>query len=110
MPAAIPNRVFRRFEFDSRDASVQRSRIGILLLLLMLAASAYAQTEQVSLPQNPGSVPSGPATKEVVRLTLRNAISMGIRYNLGSIESGENTRIARGQRLRALSSLLPQVS
>jgi outer membrane protein TolC len=78
-------------------------------MFLMLALSAYAQTTQ-SVPGNPGSVPSGPATKEVVQLTLRNAVSMGIRYNLGSIESGENSRIARGQRMRALSALLPQVS
>ena len=34
---------------------------------------------------------------------------MALRYNLGSIESSENTRAARGQRLRALSALLPQV-
>jgi outer membrane protein TolC len=35
---------------------------------------------------------------------------MALRYNLGAIESGENTQITRGQRLVALSSLLPQVS
>jgi outer membrane protein TolC len=35
---------------------------------------------------------------------------MALRYNLGGIESSENTRAARGQRLVALSSLLPQVS
>jgi outer membrane protein TolC len=57
-----------------------------------------------------GSVPSGPATGEVVQLTLRDAIKQGLRYNLGTIESGENARIARGQRLLALSKLLPQVS
>jgi outer membrane protein TolC len=57
-----------------------------------------------------GSVPSGPATGEVVQLTLRDAIKQGVRYNLATIESGENARIARGQRLVALSRLLPQVS
>src|SRR5271156_2996260 len=40
-----------------------------------------------------GSVPSGPATSEVLRLTLRDAIDRALKYNLGSIESGENTRI-----------------
>jgi outer membrane protein TolC len=35
---------------------------------------------------------------------------MALQYNLGGIESGENARAARGQRLVALSSLLPQVS
>ncbi|HEY1939143.1 MAG TPA: TolC family protein [Candidatus Angelobacter sp.] len=69
---------------------------------------AAAQTNQPSA--NFGSVPSGKATSEVLHLTLSDAISRAIRYNLGQIESGENARIARGQRLRALSALLPQVN
>jgi outer membrane protein TolC len=56
-----------------------------------------------------GSVPSGPASNEVLRLTLRDAINMALRYNLGAVESGQNVQIARGQRLLALSRLLPQV-
>jgi len=67
----------------------------------------YAQA-----PAQPGlaSVPSGPATNQVLQLTLREAMNMAIRYNLGGIESAENTRIVRGERLRALSSLMPQLS
>jgi outer membrane protein TolC/anti-anti-sigma regulatory factor len=57
-----------------------------------------------------GSVPSGPASDELVQLTLSDAIKMALRYNLGAIESGQNAQIARGQRLLALSNLLPQVS
>lgn len=57
-----------------------------------------------------GSVPSGPASDQVLRLSLRDAINMALRYNLGVIESGENTQIARGQRLLALRNLLPRVS
>src|SRR6202040_1730321 len=57
-----------------------------------------------------GSVPSGPASNEVLRLTLRDAITGSLRYNLATIESGQNAQIARGQRLLALSNLLPQVS
>jgi outer membrane protein TolC len=57
-----------------------------------------------------GSVPSGPASNEALRLTLRDAITRALRYNLATIESGENARIARGERLIALSKLLPQVS
>jgi outer membrane protein TolC len=56
-----------------------------------------------------GSVPSGPATSDVLHLTLRDAITQALRYNLATLESGENTRIARGQRLIALSQLLPQI-
>jgi outer membrane protein TolC len=45
-----------------------------------------------------------------LRLTLRDAIARALRYNLATIESGQNAQIARGQRLLALSKLLPQVS
>jgi len=57
-----------------------------------------------------GSVPSGAPTNELLHLTLRDAITRALRYNLATIETGENARIARGQRLLALSKLLPQVS
>ena len=76
--------------------------------LVSVTMVAAAQTNQQSADF--ASVPSGPATNEVLHLTLREAISRGVRYNLGQIESGENARIARGQRLHALSALLPQIS
>jgi outer membrane protein TolC len=57
-----------------------------------------------------GSVPSGSASNEVLRLTLRDAITGALRFNLATTKSAENARIARGQRLLALSKLLPQVS
>jgi outer membrane protein TolC len=67
--------------------------------------SNAGQTSQLT-----GSVPSGPATNEVLHLTLRDAVTQALKYNLGSIESGENTQQSRGQRLVALSRLLPQIS
>ena len=57
-----------------------------------------------------GSVPSGPASSEVLHLSLRDAITRALRYNLATIENGENAHIARAQRLLALSKLLPQIS
>jgi outer membrane protein TolC len=41
---------------------------------------------------------------------LRDAINMALRYNLGQIQSQENVRALRGQRLQALSRLLPQIN
>src|SRR5215468_8117043 len=84
-----------------------RSILKCTWLWLTIPVLAAAQTNQGSA--NFGSVPSGPASKDVLHLTLRDAVDMAVRFNLGEIESGENTRIARGQRLRALSALLPQV-
>jgi len=77
--------------------------------LLLLVVAATASWAQVVSP-NVGSVPSGLATNEVLHLTLSEAINRALRYNLGVIESDENTRVARGQRLLALSRLLPQVN
>ena len=77
----------------------------VLLLVLFSATATRAQSTTVL-----GSVPSGPASDELVQLTLSDAIKMAWRYNLGAIESGQNAQIARGQRLLALSNLLPQVS
>jgi outer membrane protein TolC len=79
-----------------------------LLWLAITIECAVCQTTQS--PPTFGSVPSGTATSEVLHLTLHDAIGMALRYNLGQIESAEETRIARGQRLHALSSLLPQVT
>jgi len=57
-----------------------------------------------------GSVQSGPATDQVLQLTLQDAMGRGLQYNLGSIETGEDVRTARGERLLALSGLLPHVT
>ncbi len=73
--------------------------------VLIGGATAKAQNTAVT-----GSVPSGLASDQVLQLTLRDAVKMALRYNLGVIESGQNAQIARGQRLLALSNLLPQVS
>jgi outer membrane protein TolC len=79
---------------------------SLMVLLVVATAASWAQV----MTPNFGSVPSGPATNLALRLTLREAINQAVRYNLGAIESDEDTRAARGQRLLALSYLLPQVS
>jgi outer membrane protein TolC len=78
--------------------------ILIAVASLCFVAATAAQNSAVS-----ASIPNGTATNEVLRLTLRDAITMALRYNLGAVESGENAQTARGQRLIALSYLLPQV-
>jgi outer membrane protein TolC len=57
-----------------------------------------------------GSVVSGTATSEVLKLTLQDAIDRGLRYNLALTESGEDERLRRSQRLLALSELLPEIT
>ena len=102
-----PKQILARRRSRATRVSVL-SILGSVLLGLMVPVFAAGQTTQPSASF--GSVPSGTASKEVLHLTLRDAINMALRYNLGQIESGENARIARGQRLRAMSALLPQIT
>src|SRR5277367_3090366 len=81
------------------------SFLVVFVSVLFDATATRAQSTTVL-----GSVPSGPATDQVVQLTLQDTIKGALRYNLEAIESGQNAQIARGQRLLALSNLLPQVS
>ena len=87
----------------ARSLTYRLAVFGAFLLALTIPP-ANAQNTAVT-----GSAPSGPASDQVLELTLRDAIKMALRYNLAAIETGENAQIARGQRLLALSSLLPQV-
>jgi outer membrane protein TolC len=57
-----------------------------------------------------GSVPTGEASPTPLSLTLRDAIDRGLRTNLGLLLSGQVSETARGERVRSLSALLPQVT
>jgi outer membrane protein TolC len=103
MPTTVAKQRLTRLPFATRDIPVRH--ITVWALLSLSALSSQAQTNQIF-----GSVPSSPASKEVLHLTLRETLSMALRYNLAEIETAEDARVARGQRLRALSALLPQVS
>ena len=68
-------------------------------------------------PPNPGDdrplyggVPAGPATAEVLDLTLLDAIERGLRRNLGLLLGEQRVRAAQGARGEALSELLPHLS
>ncbi|HUE20886.1 MAG TPA: TolC family protein [Bryobacteraceae bacterium] len=82
----------------------RRYRVASGLSLLFASALAGQQS------QFQGSVPSGTATSTPLALTLHDAIDRGLQANLGLLVSATASEIARGQRLRALSALLPQVS
>jgi outer membrane protein TolC len=78
--------------------------IGACLALLAGSALFGQQT------QFQGSVPTGVASPTPLSLTLSDAIDRGLRTNLGLLLSGQASEIARGERLRSLSALLPQVT
>jgi outer membrane protein TolC len=78
-----------------------------------VAAQTSAPTPSISLPgtQSPftGSEPEGKATSEVLQLSFQEAIDRGLRNNLGLLLSGDQTIMARGERWKELSNLLPNL-
>jgi outer membrane protein TolC len=52
-------------------------------------------------------VPAGQATGATLAVTLKDAFNRALKYNLGAIQSDQNTRSAHAERLRNLSTLLP---
>lgn len=68
--------------------------------------SSWAQAQSPFL----GSVPAGQATGTTLDLSLHDAFDRALKYNLGVIESGQDTRAAHAARLRSLNALLPDLS
>jgi outer membrane protein TolC len=75
------------------------------LLAALLATSALVAQQN----QFQGSVSSGTASSTPLALTLHDAIDRGLKTNLGLLVSDSASETARGQRLQALSALLPQI-
>ena len=103
------------------DIRYRLSRHGLRPVILTMAVTlcsvipAAGQYPTASFAANPasaltGSVPSDQPSNKVLSLTLGDAITRALRYNLATIESGESARIARAERLLALSRLVPEVS
>src|SRR5580704_5688327 len=71
----------------------------------LLAASTMAGQQS----QFQGSVPRGAASSTPLALTFHDAIDRGLKANLGLLVSDSTNEAVRGQRLQALSALLPQL-
>src|SRR3984893_12279107 len=82
-----------------------RFTTGCLLLVMLTAPTLHGQ-------QNPfqGSVPTGVPSSTPLALTLHEAIERGMKANLGLRISDSASEIARGERLRPLSALIPQLN
>jgi hypothetical protein len=78
--------------------------------IALFSGSALCQQALGQQAQFQGSVPMGVASPTPVALTLRDAIDRGLKTNLGLLLSGQVSESARGERLRSLSALLPQVT
>jgi outer membrane protein TolC len=76
-----------------------------LLLVFLTASTVNGQQSQFQ-----GSVPTGVPSSTPIMLTLHDAIERGVKTNLGLLISESASETARGERLRALSALVPQLS
>ena len=79
---------------------------GFVILLIVTSTAGAVQTQNPFL----GSVPAGQATGTTLELSLKDALERALKYNLGVIESSQNTRAAQAARLRSLNGLLPNLS
>jgi len=88
----------------ARFCAFSLSAFVILLIVTPRAGAAQAQSPFL------GSVPTGQATGTTLELSLKDALERALKYNLGVIESSQNTRAAQAARLRSLNGLLPNLS
>jgi outer membrane protein TolC len=79
-------------------------KVQLFLALVSLAAPLTTPGQSVQ-----GSVPQGSASATPVSLGFFDAISRGLKANLGLLTSQQSSEEVRAQRIRALSALLPQV-
>src|SRR5260370_21187480 len=82
-----------------------RFTTGCLLWVILTASTLYGQQNQFQ-----GSVPSGVPSSTPLALTRHDGIDRGLKTNLGLLISDSTNEIARGDRLRALSALMPQLN
>ncbi len=76
---------------------------GSLFVGIIAASTMAGQQSQFQ-----GSVPAGAVSPIPLAITLRDAIDRGLKTNLGLLVSASASDSSRGQRLQALSALLPE--
>jgi outer membrane protein TolC len=76
---------------------------------LVLAAAGTSAGQQARSPFL-GSVPTGQAEPTDLPISLKDAFTRALQYNLGLIEGAQAQSAARAVRLRNLSALLPDLS
>lgn len=79
---------------------------------MLCALAASAQAPDPSSAANPfyGSITAHPATDDVIRLSLDDAIQRGLENNLGLKQAEYAENAIHGQKLQALQEFLPTIS
>src|SRR5262249_20323826 len=89
-----------------------KARLTGLVLALSIGSvpCAFAQARIGVEGPLAGGVPSGTATSEPISLKLTDAVQRGLDHNLATLLEEQRVHQAEGQRWRALSDVLPNVS
>jgi outer membrane protein TolC len=99
--------------------AIRRPGVPAILAILALAgafaasgARLAAQAPNPTSAANPffGSVTLRPATEDALKLSLDDAISLGLRNNLGLKEAENSEKSLQGQKNEALQNFLPTIT
>jgi outer membrane protein TolC len=91
-------------------------RIALMGAAAVLSASAaFGQSPAPANPLQPqspytGSVSTGPATPEVIKLGFIEALERGLKQNLGALLASTGIQSARGEKWKQLSDALPNLT
>jgi outer membrane protein TolC len=82
------------------------------LLVLTAGIAVCAQTPNPTSAANPffGSVRTRPASAEALRLSLDDAVQMGLKNNLGLKEAEDGEKSIEGQKNQAIQNFLPNIT
>jgi outer membrane protein TolC len=97
-----------------KNSGFRRQGVPVLCAVLGLAAAgavAHGQTANPSSAANPfyGSVTAHPVTNDVLKLSLDDAVRMGLQNNLGLKEAENGEGAIRGEKNEALQLFLPTI-
>jgi outer membrane protein TolC len=84
----------------------------VWLRFFLLTFGAFPAAVSAAAQTNPfqGSVSAAPPSSQTVSLSLEDALQKGLRYNLGAVNSAQDSRQAQGAAIAARSFLLPNLS
>ncbi len=100
---------------EEQDSASGRLRIALLSALFCIICCAPVLSAQAPNPTsatNPfyGSVTVHPATDDVVKLSLDDAVARGLQTNLGLKEAENSERAVHGEKMQALQEFLPTIT
>jgi outer membrane protein TolC len=99
-------------KLSSAAGRVGGSLFSAIFCIACTASFLHAQAPNPTSATNPfyGSVTAHPATDDVIRLSLDDAVRRGLETNLGLKESENSERAIHGEKMQALQEFLPTIT